>query len=45
MIALVAAGLINPRLLRNRLDEIGDPRFEPARKRVARQFIRSLETP
>jgi hypothetical protein len=45
VIALVAAGLINPRLLRNRLDEIGDPRFEPARKRVARLFVRSLETP
>ena len=37
--ALIEAGLINPRLLRNRLDSITDPRLEPARKRVARQWI------
>jgi hypothetical protein len=41
--ALTEAGLIAPRLLRNRIDEIDDPRLEPARKRVARQFARSLE--
>lgn len=40
--ALVGAGLIDPRLLRNRLDEITDPRLEPARKRVARQFVIGL---
>lgn len=42
VVALVAAGLIDARLLRNRLDEISDPRFEATRKRVARHFIRSL---
>jgi len=41
--ALAAAGLINPRLLRNRFDEISDTRLEPARKHVASRFIRSLE--
>lgn len=41
--ALADAGLIDPRLLRNRLDEITDARLEPARKRVARQFVRGLE--
>jgi len=40
--ALVDAGLVDPRLLRNRLDEITDIRLEPARKRVARQFVIGL---
>lgn len=37
--ALIDAGLLNPRLLRNRFDRITDPRLEPARKRVARRWI------
>jgi hypothetical protein len=41
--ALSGAGLVNPQLLRNRLDEISDPRLEPDRKRVARQFVIWLE--
>jgi hypothetical protein len=40
--ALVDAGLVDPRLLRNRLDEITDIRLEPARKRGARQFVIGL---
>jgi hypothetical protein len=42
VVALVDAGLIDLRLLRNRLDEITDRRLEPARKRVARQFVIGL---
>ena len=41
--ALAEARLINARLLRNRLDEISDERFEPARKRAARRFIIQLQ--
>ncbi len=37
--ALIDAGLIDPRPLRNRFDVIVDPRLEPARQRVARQWI------
>lgn len=41
--ALVDACLVDPRLIRNRLDEISDPRLEAARKKVARRFVLSLE--
>lgn len=41
--ALVGAELVEPRLIRNRLDEIDDERVDPARKRVARQFVIALE--
>lgn len=37
--ALIDAWLVEPRLLRNRLDSIIDSRLEPARQRVARQWI------
>jgi hypothetical protein len=39
VVALIEAGLIRPRLLRNRFDEISDERLEPARKRVAKSWI------
>ena len=42
--ALAMASLIDPRLVRNRLDETSDPRLEPARKRFAMQFIKTLES-
>ncbi|HEX4445036.1 MAG TPA: DUF6036 family nucleotidyltransferase [Galbitalea sp.] len=41
--ALSEAGLVNPHLLRNRLDEISDPRLEPDRKRASRKFVIWLE--
>ncbi|MBN9607420.1 MAG: hypothetical protein J0G30_12500 [Actinomycetales bacterium] len=41
--ALVDAGLVDARRIRNRLDEITDERLDPARKRVARQFVIALE--
>ena len=37
--ALIEAGLVDARLLRARFDRIIDVRLEPARARVARQFI------
>lgn len=41
--ALSDANLISARLVRNRLDEISDPRLEAARQRVARRFVIALE--
>ena len=41
--ALINAGLIDPRLLRNRIDAIPDDRLEPARKRVLRRFAMSAQ--
>lgn len=40
--ALFDAHLIDSRLLRNRIDEIRDPRLESARQRVARKFVIGL---
>lgn len=42
--ALIEAGLIDPRLLRNRFDEISDEQLDPARKRVARRWIIGQES-
>ncbi len=42
--ALIEAGLIRPRLLRNSFDEISDDQLDPARKRVARRWIISHES-
>jgi len=41
--ALVDDGIISPRALRARFDEIDDPRLDPEHARVARQFIITLE--
>ncbi len=41
---LIRVGIIDPRLLRNRIDAMPDERLSPVRKRVARNFVRSFET-
>lgn len=37
--SLVEAGMVDPRALRSRFDEITDERLEPARAKIARRFI------
>ena len=43
VVALVDAELIDPRLLRARVDALPDERLEPGRKLAARRFVITLE--
>lgn len=43
VLALIDADIIQPQLLRNRIDEIPDDRLDPKRKRVIRMFVKRAQ--